>query len=250
MFKLPAISQDEATKLLNARFLDRDVARLKIQPYYIPEVSDEGKISRIKLGEMKNKMQHIMDKLSKSGEENYSGKAAVVDAEIIPIIHGCLKDLASPYALNQMSFWAFLSNLSDDGFYWEFIRWRFGSSADDHNVLNWGICPQQSIEEVYLYRAWARGHLFYDESLSDPYEYAKKGGSDLWRSHLLRREYAYDKNFIKAFLDFSESNNVVTKLMRGRLIPSITAWSSSASFVGLTYEESYELIDYLYERGI
>ena len=247
--KLPAIEQDEAGRIFNKRFLEEDVNSLKIKPYFIPELSTDPQWSALKIGALKNDLIALRDRYAKPGVDKFSGEARLIDSEVIPIIHSHLKLVAEPYTLNQISFWAYLSNLAGHEF-WDFIRWRYGSTDDNHDRINWGIGSQQRINEVYFYRAWVRGHLLYDESLSDPYEYAKKGGSDNWRSHLLRREFAYDKEFIKAFLDYVDNEKVTADPMRKTLIPSINAWSSSASFVGLTYDESYELIDFLYKRGI
>ena len=94
----------------------------------------------------------------------------------------------------------------------------------------------------------------YDPSDADPYKYARLGASDVWRSHILRQDFGRDREFVKAFLDtvYNSSGKVVisTNEMRTKLIPALRAWTSSASFSHLSYNENLELIKYLREQGV
>ena len=86
----------------------------------------------------------------------------------------------------------------------------------------------------------------YDPDLADPYEYAKKGSSDVWRSQILRQDFGKDRNFVKAFLDFCWDENGDRRIgdtkLRTQLIPALRSWTSNASYEHLTYDECLELI--------
>jgi hypothetical protein len=108
--------------------------------------------------------------------------------------------------------------------------------------------------EVYFYRAWLRGHKMFEGSGADPYHYAKKGASDVWRSHILRQEFGRDREFVKAFLDtiYDEDGDtrIGTEDIRKTVIPALRAWTSSASFSHLGYNENLKLIQHLISEGV
>lgn len=168
-----------------------------------------------------------------------------VDAEIVEAIHSCFQSQTNVYELSQPGFWMWLSNMAIDGFFWDFIKWRFG---DDAALINWGITTSVNfLIEGYFSRAWLKGHKMYNPEYSDPYKYARIGSSDIWRSHILRQEFGQDQEFVKAFLDTIYSNGLNNDKIRKVLIPAIRAWTANATFSHLNYAECKNLLQELIE---
>lgn len=239
--RLPWLSQDEAIKIWNARNTNAEFDYGKVQPDFIGE--DDNDLSDIELYELVDDLQTVMARYE--GKNITKALGGQIDREVIKPTHSHLKSFGTPYQLSQLGFWTWLSNLAHDGFFWNFIKWRY----DSDQVINWGITGQARIVEVYFFRAWLRGHKMYDADLSNPYKYAEKGASDVWRSHLLRVEFGRDREFVKAFLDtiYDEDNKTLigTTELRKRVIPALREWSSMASFSNLSYEECVAIIDKL-----
>ena len=204
-------------------------------------------LSDLELDELKENLIDLQSKYSRTVSKVEGGK---IDSELPEIVHGELRNLINVHQAAQIGFWRWMSNVACSGYFWEFIKWRFGSDQ----MINWGITSPGSIIEVYFYRAWLRGQKMYDPSDADPYKYARLGASDVWRSHILRQDFGRDREFVKAFLDtvYNSSGKVVigTNEMRTKLIPALRAWTSSASFSHLSYNENLELIKYLREQGV
>lgn len=244
-FRLQAITQDDAVKAWNSRKNKSELPDLSVDGIGNPE--DEY-LSDLELEELQEKLEDIKFEYKSA---NLKRSAGNIDAAVVQPLHSFLSAHATPYQLSQLGFWCWLSNIALDGFFWEFINWRFDESEQQ---VNWAITTPGQIIEVYFYRAWLRGHIMKDDSLSDPYLYATKGHSDMWRSHILRQEFGRDKEFVKAFLDHVYDKNnkakVGTKELRTILIPSIRAWCSGASFSHLTYDESKDLLIKLHKEGL
>ena len=209
--------------------------------------SDDEVITDLALDALVGKLSEVKEA---TGGKISKVSGGAIDSKITEIVHSELAPLASVYQFAQIGFWRWLSNVANDGFFWEFIMWRFNGDKR----VNWGITTQSQIIEVYLYRAWLRGHKMYDESESDPYRYAKLGSSDVWRSHILRQDFGRDKEFVKAFLDsiYSDKGKTVihTKELREQVIPALRAWTSGSTFTHLSYKENLELIRKLRKDGI
>ena len=94
----------------------------------------------------------------------------------------------------------------------------------------------------------------FEPKLSDPYHYAQKGASDVWRSHIFRQEFGRDRNFVKAFLDVlvddTGKSKVSSQSLRQDVIPAVRAWTSNATFSHLSYAECKDLIEKLINEGI
>ena len=95
----------------------------------------------------------------------------------------------------------------------------------------------------------------HDPKCDDPYEYAKRGTGDFWRSHILRTDLGKDRTFVRAFLDFNfdadGTRKISDKKLRANLIPGLRAWASMGTFSHLSYEECTEIIAMIWkaERG-
>ena len=205
--------------------------------------------------ELETLVDGLRDIQSKYVDKNKKVVGGQIDAEVSVLVHQELSQYAYPRELSNIGFWRWLSNVAHGGFFWKFIKWRFTTEpGKDPNPVNWGVVSAGSIIEVFFYRAWLRGYKMYDPSKTDPYHYAKLGGSDIWRSHILRQDFGRDREFIKAFLDILHDKDgkqkIGTKDLREKLIPGIRSWTSSGSFSHLSYEESYALISRIYTEGI
>ena len=78
----------------------------------------------------------------------------------------------------------------------EFRHGKKGKSAVD----NFGLGGRW--ENLFM-RSWFRAELSFDEDSSDPYWLTVRGGSDFWRSGILRHRYSSSRNLNKAFVKFA-----------------------------------------------
>lgn len=235
--KVQAISNDTAESVWRARWKEIEIDHESIQVDHIGE--GDLLLSDYELENTIAKLSAIQDKYKNPNWMRDGGK---LDSELTQVIHAELSDLADVHALSQIGFWRWLSNLASNGFFWHFIQWRFPGDK----LINWGITSSSQLVEVYFFRCWLRGHKMFDPSQTDPYKYAKKGLGDVWRSHILRQDYGSDREFIKAFLDIIYDDDgktlVNTNQLRTVLIPAVRAWTSSATYAHLTYEENLKLL--------
>lgn len=245
--KVPAISNDQASVVWNS--LNDHGTYEGVGELVFDYIGDDAEVSFSDLD-----LSDLADELSAirfsylTDNKKISGGA--IDSDIVEPIHRCLTSAGlTPTQLSHLGFWRWLSNIACNHIFWHFIKWRYGSDIQQ----NWGITSQGSIIEVYFYRAWLRGHKMFDETLSDPYHYARIGSSDVWRSHILRQEFGRDKEFVRAFLDtvYDDSGKTVigTEELRKKLIPALRAWSSNSTFSHLSYSENLELIRILRNDG-
>ena len=231
MKKLPNIDIETAARIWEAQNLGT-FNHENFRPYFTNESPEIEEFNDSDLLDIQFALSEIQAKYEDIDIKRQGG---YVDAEIVEPIHSFLRPYASVYELSQPGFRMWLSNSALDGFFWEFIKWRFGVEAQK---INWGITQSVNyLIEGYFARAWLRGQKMFDASLNDPYKYASMGLSDLWRSHILRTEFGKDREFVKAFLDFIFDNNIKNDDIRKVLIPAIRAWTASATFSHLDYEE-------------
>ena len=248
--KLQSISLDVSNDIWNKMMADNDY-----QPEFV-NIDEIGTFDQTLSDlELESLVDSLRDIQSKYGEKNKKTVGGLIDSEVCVVMHRELVNFANPRELSHIGFWRWLSNIARNGFFSQFIKWRMPSEpGKTANPVNWGIVSAGSIIEVYFYRAWLRAHKMYDLALSDPYYYAKLGGSDIWRSHILRQDFGRDREFIKAFLDVLHDEKGKQKIgtddLRKKLIPGIRSWTSSGSFSHLSYDESYALINRIYKEGI
>jgi len=108
------------------------------------------------------------------------------------IVHRCLSAYPRE-TVADIDFWTWLAvaKLS------ELVEWRFGAEGRHAKPENYGIGKRV---ENLLFRLWLRGELVKEEKAKDPYELAKTGDQDLWRSHIIRQGYANARLVTKALL--------------------------------------------------
>jgi len=249
--KLQSISLDVSNDVWNKRMADSNY-----QPEIITNIDEIGSfdqtLSDLELEALIDGLRDIQSKYDKNNKVSVGG---LIDSEVCVLVHQEISRFAYPRELSNIGFWRWLSNIACGGFFWKFIEWRYPSKpGQSSNPVNWGIVSAGSIIEVFFYRAWLRGYKMYDPSKSDPYHYARLGGSDIWRSHILRQDFGRDREFVKALLDTLHDKDgkqqIGTNDLRQKLIPGIRSWTSSGSFSHLSYEESYALINRIYTEGI
>lgn len=122
-----------------------------------------------------------------------SPKAAGFDAEAGILLHRHLGD--DHPALADPDFWRHLAvvHLHD------IIDWRHGGeSGRAKNLENFGIRGQ--LVECFPYRCWMQADIAFERGAKDPYAWARVGNSDFWRSHLLRQNWARNRDVARAFL--------------------------------------------------
>ncbi|MFP4542327.1 MAG: DUF6339 family protein [Opitutales bacterium] len=59
-----------------------------------------------------------------------------------------------------------------------------------------------SARETFFYRLWVRAELAHDPALADPYELARYGDIDFWRSHVFRQMSTETGPLLAAFIRF------------------------------------------------
>lgn len=234
---LPVLSLSDAAAIWDAR---NNAAEINLKRVNLDYVGDGDEyISDLELATLVDELKTVQHKYDGKNMKSVGGQ---IDSEIIRPIHSFFDALAEPYQLGRVGFWCWLSNIAYDGYFWDFIKWRF----DGNQTINWGITSQARVIEVYFYRAWLRGHKMLEPELENPYEYAERGASDVWRSQILRQDFGRDKEFVKAFLDsvYDQNNKTIigTTELRTKLIPALRAWTSNASFSHLSYDECLSLI--------
>lgn len=237
--RLPSITNDQASDAWNAMSDHGTFDAHQTVMDYIGNEEDDI-FGDLDLDPLRDALADIK---SKYAEKNKKAVGGALDAEVIQPLHEILTESgATVFQLSQLGFWRWLSNIACGGYFWEFIKWRFGGNK----LVNWGITSQGQIIEVYFYRAWLRAHKMYDADAADPYKYAKLGGAEVWRSQILRQEYGRDREFVKAFLDTLYDANgatlVGTTELREKIIPAIRAWTSNSTYSHLSYKENLELI--------
>ncbi|MBY6151659.1 hypothetical protein KUV47_00410 [Vannielia litorea] len=240
--RLPTITNDTAAAVWNAMNEAGEFDAGGVSVEYLGDES-EAPLANMDLEELMDALDCVQAK--------YAGKFAngqpralggLVDVDLIEPIHSICGKFAGVDQLSDLGFWRWLSNVSMGGHFWNFIAWRY----EKKEQVNWGITSPRNAVEVLLYRSWLRGHKMYDPSLDDPYEYAKRGSSDVWRSHILRQDFGKDVAFVRAFLDScwdKQGNRVLSDTkIRQQLIPALRSWTSNATYSHLTYDECIALV--------
>ena len=243
--RVPLLNLDDAAKIWLARNTKAEIDFSKIEHEYFGD--DQEDLSDYELEELQDALRTVMHD---HDGKNMKAYGRVIDSKVVKPVHSILSRCAEPYQLGRLEFWAWLSNYACDGFFWEFLKWRY----DSNQMMNWGITSPTRIVEVYFFRAWLRGQKMYDPKGENPYKYAEKGGSDVWRSHILRVDFGKDKECVKAFLDtiYDDQGNtqIGTTELRTKLIPALRSWSSNASFSHLSYDECLSLISKLRNQEV
>jgi len=247
MMRLPRISRDTAIKQWNAHDAGEGTLSLNGELDYI---GDEAfpQLNDIELEDLMEGLDSVRQKYDYQYPDGFPKSAGGrIESDMVAPVHKCLSTIATPAQLCDIGFWRWLSNVANNGYFWNFVDWRF----KERNQINWAITSSRNLKETLFFRCWLRGHRMYDASRADPYEYAKKGTGDFWRSHILRTDLGKDRTFVEAFLDFNfapdGTRHISDKKLRAKLIPGLRAWASMGRFSHLSYEECTEIIALIWE---
>ena len=186
MSQYPVIYPEDALRYLKARqqggsvILD-DIRRTAGSGEAM--AADALKDLRAKLLRLKKKYPPIL-----RAKDPLGGK---FESDACALVHACLADL-DRRALADHNFWTWLAvdYLAD------ILEWRFGVEGRPAQPANYGIGTRT---ENLFFRLWLRAEMGKASGL-DPYELAKSGDQDLWRSHLLRQGYANARSIVRALL--------------------------------------------------
>lgn len=196
MSQYPVIYAEDALRYLKSRQQDGGVMLEDIR-----RAAGSGEaISRDGLEDLREKLLRLKKKFPAKlrAKDPQGGK---FESDACAIVHACLADV-DRRALADHDFWTWLAvdYLAD------ILEWRFGVGGRPAQPANYGIGTRT---ENMFFRLWLRADLG-KASGSDPYELAKSGDQDLWRSHLLRQGYANARSIVRALLKLQAG-----KLMNG-----------------------------------
>lgn len=194
MSQYPVISTEDAARYLKGRLQDGGVLLDDIRR----KTGTGEDISSAPLDELRGKLLKLKKKYPAKlrAKDPQGGK---FESEACAVVHACLAGIDGR-ALADHDFWTWLAvDLLAD-----IVEWRFGAEGRPAQPANYGIGTRT---ENMFFRLWLRADLG-RVSGADPYELAKFGDQDLWRSHLLRQGYANARSIVRALL----------KLQSGRLM--------------------------------
>lgn len=120
------------------------------------------------------------------------------------LVHRRLAE-CDPVVLADRNFWIWLAIVQ----FADIVEWRFGAHGQHAKLANYGI--GQPIENL-LFRLWLRAELVKDAKGKDMYHLARTGDQDLWRSHILRQNYANARAIAKALLRLQAGQLAAKKL--------------------------------------
>lgn len=116
-------------------------------------------------------------------------RGAEFEIAAAPLIH---EALPSDPALADPRFWTWMTMT----FGQKLVNWRYEAKPD---LANFGA---GSAVENLMFRIWLRAEVSFSPELADPYELAKVGDIDFWRSHIFRQSYADARVFARALINF------------------------------------------------
>jgi hypothetical protein len=94
-------------------------------------------------------------------------------------------------------FWSWLTFAAEDGRFASLVDWRFGLEA---HPANYGVTTPGSFREGLFARLWWRADIGFVHDETDPYQLARYGDQDIWRSHIFRTRYGRNREFARSFL--------------------------------------------------
>jgi hypothetical protein len=145
-----------------------------------------------------------------------------------------------PQMLADYEWWTWLAVFR----FRELVEWRHGGETGRAAPANFGI---GNGSENLLYRMWLRADAGYDPTRSDPYELARRGDQDFWRSHVFRQGYGRCRSMVRAliryqFPDDSAENPVLKTAEIRELAKRLRRLHPNVVFEYLDEESAYELI--------
>lgn len=160
------------------------------------------------------------------------------EAEACSEIHRLLP--FDPDMLADYEFWSWLAVFR----FRELVDWRHGGDAGRAAAANFGI---GSGKENLLYRMWLRADAGYRPGEGDPYELARRGDQDFWRSHVSRQGYGMCRSLVRAlvryqFPDGSSDRPTLSILEIRELAKRLRRLHPNVLFEYLDEESAYLLV--------
>jgi hypothetical protein len=115
------------------------------------------------------------------------------EAEACAELHRALP--SDPQMLGDYEWWMWLAVFR----FRELVDWRHGGESGLAAPANFGI---GNGSENLLYRMWLRADAGYDPAREDPYELARRGDQDFWRSHVFRQGYGRCRSLVRALIRY------------------------------------------------
>lgn len=146
-----------------------------------------------------------------------------------------------PHMLADYDWWTWLAVFRFRGL----VEWRYGYPAQGAALENFGIGGKR--RENLLYRLWLRADAAYDPRRRDPYELARRGHVDFWRSHIIRPDYGKCRALVRAFVtyqyphDCEDKGRLTVKEVR-ELAKRLRRLHANLVFEYLKDDEAYELV--------
>lgn len=196
MSQYPVIYPEDALRYLKSRQQDGGVMLEDIR-----RTAGSGEaISRDGLDDLRARLLRLKKKFPAKlrAKDPQGGK---FESDACAIVHACVADV-DRRALADHDFWTWLAA----DYLADILEWRFGVDGRPAQPANYGIGTRT---ENMFFRLWLRADLG-KAGGSDPYELARFGDQDLWRSHLLRQGYANARSIVRALLKLQAG-----KLMQG-----------------------------------
>ena len=186
---------------------------------------------------------------------DFEGQGRSINADFDALASALLhEDLAiSPGVASDSGFWRWLA-FYEDGALARIVQARFG---DGTNAKHFGVGG--GLDDCYLKMLWFRANSVYlrDSEYDDGYELARFGGAELWRSHILRQNYAQTVNLVRALVRIVQEYSILTgdrktadaRLGIRDLAPEIKRQSANLAIELMTEEEAYQFLDGLIQSA-
>lgn len=160
------------------------------------------------------------------------------EAEACAEIHRALP--FNPLMLADYEWWTWLAVFH----FRELVDWRHGSETRVAAPANFGI---GNGSENFLYRMWLRADAAYDPGRADPYELARRGDQDFWRSHVFRQGYGRCRELVRALVlyQFPDGSGGAPTLKIDEireLAKRLRRMHANVLFECLTREAAYDLV--------
>ena len=115
------------------------------------------------------------------------------ESALVEPLHRTLR--IDPMQAADREFWIWLSVRH----FFDLVQYRHGDGERLANEANFGLRGKW---DGLLCRVWFRAEIAFDSNRDDPYELAKLGDQDFWRSHVLRVRFGACRSLVKALVEF------------------------------------------------
>ncbi|MEX2535032.1 MAG: DUF6339 family protein [Trueperaceae bacterium] len=132
-----------------------------------------------------------------SGGRGYWGR---FEGMASTVVHRALQIESSVAA--DPEFWVWLVFGREDDRFVRWVDWRHETKGEFCGARDENYGLSSNLAEGLFSRLWLRGDIGFEEEGAEPYSVALRGDQDLWRSHILRVEYAQVRTMARALIAF------------------------------------------------